>query len=162
MVQEFGKHPSQGTEDLPIRLQYHEGWMLTEALSGRDGRPSEISVCEWKHDWFHLLRCNHGSSTVLCAQSLLLFCALFWMSQDETTGVGFIFVWFVVFFLRNHKNLVMCLGSNQLCFSCCTSCTCKILSWNICDISFNNKSSKKNLKIMLSDSFPNCLSIDLE
>lgn len=106
MVQEFGKHPSQGTEDLPIRLQYHEGWMLTEALSGRDGRPSEISVCEWKHDWFHLLRCNHGSSTVLCAQSLLLFCALFWMSQDETTGVGFIFVWFVVFFLRNHKTLL--------------------------------------------------------
>lgn len=44
MVQEFGKHPSQGTEDLPIRLQYHEGWMLTEALSGRDGRPSEITV----------------------------------------------------------------------------------------------------------------------
>lgn len=45
MVQEVGKHPPQGTEDLPIRLcSTMRAEVLTEALSGRDEKPSEISL----------------------------------------------------------------------------------------------------------------------
>lgn len=145
MVQEVGKHPSQDTEDLPIRLcSTMRAKVLTEAVSGRDGKPLEISlfVSENMID-FTSWGVTMALQPYLVHRAFCFPVPVFWVSQDETNSVGFFFVCFAVYFLRNHNTLIICLGSNQLCFNCCTFCPCKTLSWSMCKISINNQSSKK-------------------
>lgn len=49
---------------------------------------------EWKHDWFCLLRCNHLSSVVLCAHSLLLSCACVQSVSRWNNRCGFVWGFF--------------------------------------------------------------------